>query len=393
MNLGIFLLGTAYVLSQFFRAFLAVLTSVLETDIGATPDDLAGASGLWFLAFAAMQIPVGWALDTFGPRRTAGWLLLAGGGGGAAVFALATAAWHIDVAMTLIGVGCSPVLMASFYIFGREYPPARFAVLASLMLAIGSSGNLVAAYPMALAAELIGWRAALWVLAGVSALVAFGILSRVRDPDPVEGEESGSLLALFRVRALWLIYPLIGVSYAISIAVRGLWIGPYLSDTFNATTSQIGTASLVMGIAMIVGALAYAQADRLISSRKWMIIGGSVLILIFGGVLITAPENSLLLSAAMMAGTGFFGANYAVLMAHGRSFLPPALIGRGVTMLNLFSIGGVGILQMASGRVYRAALADGAAPTEAYVAVFTLLVASLAVGLAFYLFSRDSPSG
>lgn len=392
MKAGILLLGAAYVLSQFFRAFLAVLTPVLGQDIGATPDDLARASGLWFLAFAAMQIPVGWALDTLGPRRTAGWVLLGGGSGGAAIFALATAPWHIDVAMTLIGVGCSPVLMAAFYIFGREYPPARFAVLASLMLAIGSSGNLVAAYPMALAAELIGWRASLWVLASLSALVALGIFALVRDPAPVEGEESGSLLALFRVRALWLIYPLIGVSYAISIAVRGLWIGPYLSETFDATISQIGTASLVMGIGMIIGALAYAQADRVLPSRKWMIIGGSVMIMIFGAVLIAAPESSLLLSATMMAATGFFGANYAVLMAHGRSFLPPALIGRGVTMLNLFSIGGVGILQVVSGRVYRAALADGAAPTEAYVAVFTLFIASLAFGLAFYLFSRDSPA-
>ncbi|WP_299880752.1 MFS transporter [uncultured Sulfitobacter sp.] len=392
MKAGILLLGAAYVLSQFFRAFLAVLTPILGADIGASADDLARASGLWFLAFAAMQIPVGWALDTLGPRRTAGWILLGGGGGGAAIFALATAPWHIDVAMTLIGVGCSPVLMASFYIFGREYPPARFAVLASLMLAIGSSGNLVAAYPMALAAELVGWRASLWALASLSTLVALGIFAFVRDPAPVEGEESGSLLALFRVRALWLIYPLIGVSYAISIAVRGLWIGPYLSDTFAATVSQIGTASLVMGIGMVVGALAYAQADRMLPSRKWMIVGGSVLILGFGGVLITAPTRSLLLSATMMAATGFFGANYAVLMAHGRSFLPPALIGRGVTMLNLFSIGGVGVLQVLSGRVYRSALANGAAPTEAYVAVFTLFVASLALGLAFYLFSRDSPA-
>ncbi len=59
MNAGIFLLGLAYVLSQFFRAFLAVLAPVLSRDLGVTPDDLAFASGMWFLAFAAMQIPVG----------------------------------------------------------------------------------------------------------------------------------------------------------------------------------------------------------------------------------------------------------------------------------------------------------------------------------------------
>ena len=53
MRLGLILLCAGYVLSQFFRAFLAVLTRVLEQDVGAGPEDLAFASGLWFLTFAA----------------------------------------------------------------------------------------------------------------------------------------------------------------------------------------------------------------------------------------------------------------------------------------------------------------------------------------------------
>ena len=63
MTRGIALLGLGYILSQFFRAFLAVLSPALRSDIGAGPEDLAFASGLWFFAFAAMQLPVGWALD------------------------------------------------------------------------------------------------------------------------------------------------------------------------------------------------------------------------------------------------------------------------------------------------------------------------------------------
>ena len=46
MNAGIALLAFAYVLSQFFRAFLAVLSPFLGTDIGASPEDLAFASDL-----------------------------------------------------------------------------------------------------------------------------------------------------------------------------------------------------------------------------------------------------------------------------------------------------------------------------------------------------------
>ena len=68
MYLGIAILCIAYILSQFFRSFLAVLSSVLANDIGAQPDDLAYALGLLFFVFAVMQIPVGWGLDRFGPR-------------------------------------------------------------------------------------------------------------------------------------------------------------------------------------------------------------------------------------------------------------------------------------------------------------------------------------
>ena len=68
MRAAIACLVFAYVLSQFYRAFLAVLSPLLTADIGATPEDLAAASGLWFLAFSLMQIPVGSALDRVGPR-------------------------------------------------------------------------------------------------------------------------------------------------------------------------------------------------------------------------------------------------------------------------------------------------------------------------------------
>ena len=78
MKAGLFFLVLGYVLSQFYRSFLAVLTPVLGADLGATAADLSFASGLWFFVFAAMQIPVGWALDRFGPRRTAALLLALG---------------------------------------------------------------------------------------------------------------------------------------------------------------------------------------------------------------------------------------------------------------------------------------------------------------------------
>ena len=44
-----------------------MLTPELEGSIGASPVDLAAASGIWFLVFALMQVPVGELLDRVGP--------------------------------------------------------------------------------------------------------------------------------------------------------------------------------------------------------------------------------------------------------------------------------------------------------------------------------------
>ncbi len=388
MKSGLVVLCLAYVLSQFFRAFLAVLSLDLEKDIDATPEDLAFASGLWFLVFAAMQLPVGWALDRVGPRLTAAALLLVGGAGGAAVFATASSAFHISVAMALIGVGCSPVLMASYFIFAREYPPARFATLAAVMLGVGSVGNLVASYPTALAVELMGWRATLLGLAVISAVIALGIWVSVRDPAKVETEHKGSVLDLLKQPALWLILPLMLVAYAPSAALRGLWAGPYLNDVFGLSTTQIGTATLIMGSAMIAGTFAYGPLDRILGTRKWVIFGGNALGAVALGLLCLWIDSAIWVSVLLLAVIGFLGASFPVIMAHGRAFVPPHLVGRGVTLLNLFGIGGVGIAQFVTGRIHAANTAAGAAAP--YLAIFGFFAVTLAIGCVIYLFSRDN---
>lgn len=389
MRAGLILLCLAYVLSQFFRAFLAVLAKVLEADIGTGPEALAQASGLWFLSFAAMQLPVGWALDKIGPRRTAWVLLLVGGAGGSVIFAMATSALHINIAMLLIGIGCSPVLMASYYIFARQFPAAQFATLAALMLGVGSVGNLVASYPMAFAAEHLGWRASLYGLAAISGLVALGIAILVRDPEPAETDVKGSVLDLLKMPALWVIFPIMLVNYLPVAGIRGLWIGPYLSDIYGATTAQIGTASLIMGVAMIIGTLCYGPLDRIFGTQKWVIFTGNLLCAVVIGALVLFGSSGMAVAIALCAAIGFFGMSFPVIIAHARGFIPAHLAGRGVTLMNLFGIGGVGLMQFASGRFHSHVAATHGIET-AYVALFALFGLLLAMGLAVYLFSRDA---
>lgn len=389
MRLGLILLCAGYVLSQFFRAFLAVLAGVLERDVGAGPEDLAFASGLWFLTFAAAQIPVGAALDKIGPRRTAAVILALGGGGGAALFAMATTPLHIWVAMGLIGVGCSPVLMASYFIFARMYPAAMFATLGAVMIGVGSLGNLAGSAPLAWAIGAFGWRETIWGLSALALILALGIWLTVQDPPRIVTAEKGSVFDILRMPALWVIFPLLMVNYAPAAGLRGLWVGPYLADVHGATEGLIGTATLVMGMAMIAGSFLYGPLDRIFGTRKWAIFGGNALSCVALTALALWPQPGFVTAVILFAVIGFFGMSFPLIMAHSRSFVPPHLAGRGITLMNLISIGGVGVLQVATGPLYRA-VADPAAPAaQPYAVLFGFFALLVLIGLVVYLFSRD----
>ena len=386
MRAGIACLTLAYGLSQFYRAFLAVLSPILQADLGILPGDLATASGIWFAAFALMQIPIGEALDRVGPRLTAA-VLHGIGAVGVALFATADGAGQIQVAMGLIGVGCAPVLMASYYIFARIYPAAVFATLAAWIIAIGNLGNIAATKPLAWAIAAYGWRETLWGMAGFTMMVALSVFVFLRDPARLPPGEKGSLLDLLRMRALWPVMLMMAACYAPAASLRGLWVGPWFADAFGADAARIGTVTLFMGLAMIAGNFAYGPMDRWLGTRKGVVMGGNLVVLACFVALWALPQTGGVTTIAIVAAVGLFGSTFPVVMAHGRAFLPVHLVGRGVTLINLFGIGAAGLVQMATGRIHAAGA--GMAPAGQYGAIFLFLAGFVAVGLLIYAFSRD----
>lgn len=385
---GIAILAVTYVLSQFFRSFLAVLAPVLVAELGVGEAALATAAGVWFIAFALMQFPVGWALDRYGPRRTASVLLLAAVAG-AALFSLAEGPAAIITAMALIGIGCSAVLMAAFYILARRFPPRRFAMFASWIVAFGLSGGVLGSAPLALATEAFGWRAVMAGLACVTLGAALAVAAWVRDPPAANTPEGGeSLFTLLKMRQLWPLMAIAFVAYAPAANLRGLWAGPFLADIHGYDIEAIGRATFVMAIALILGTITYGPLDVLFNSRKWVPFGGVAIVGVSLAGLAATSGGSATVAIILLTAVTFFGAGYALIMAHARAMVPAHLIGRGVTLMNFFSIGGAGVIQFLSGGVF--ATASGhTSPEAAYAILFGFYALLLAAGLAAYSFSRD----
>ena len=391
---GIAALAIAYVLSQFYRSFLAVLTPALTAELGATKAQLSLASGAFFIAFALAQFAIGVSLDRFGPKRTASLLLALGGAGGAFVFAAAFEPWMITAAMVLIGIGCAPVLMATLFIFARLYSTARFAVLTSWMVAFGTAGNVIGAAPLANAVEAFGWRPVMAGLGVITFAVALAMLALVKDPVRPAGMHAESVgfagfRDLLRMRVLWPIIPLTALNYAPAAGIRGLWAGPYLADVYGADALIIGRATLFMALAMIAGSFVYGPLDTIFRTRKWVAVVGNAFSLAAIAYLAIFTVTSVPETTVALVIIGMCGMGYGMLMAHARAFLPPHLLGRGVTLMNFFSIGGVGMMQFATGAVVTANVVPSE-PAAAYTALFTFYAVTLGIALLIYLFARDA---
>lgn len=378
----------AYVLSQFFRAFLAVVSADLLRDLALDAAGLGTLAASWFFAFALAQVPIGLALDRFGPRRT-----LATGMCSAVVGAGWLAASHglpdASAAMALIAVGCAPVLMCGFYLIGRNYPPRRFATLSSLLLGFGSLGDPLSGAPLALAVAQWGWRSTIAGMAGVTALSAVLVAGLLRDPPRAAGPAAGTSLlrgigAIVALRALWPILPLAFVSYAAVIATRGVWITPYLGTVHGFDVAAQSLAATAMGLVMAGGALLYAPLNRLWGGPKRTVSIGIAITVAGWLALGLFGDRSSALAITMLLVVGCFGAPFAIVMAHARSFMPTHLLGTGVTLMNLVFMGGVSVGQWLSGRYIRAAELAGLEPALLYGRMFLAFGFILLLVLVIY---------
>jgi MFS family permease len=387
---GIIILAAAYVVSHFYRSFLAVLSPQLSTELGLSPAQLSDALGAWFAAFALSQFLVGVLLDKFGPRWTTAGLFSLCGGGGGLLLASAQSGTAVLIAMILLGIGCAPILMASVYIFKRSYDNRKFATLTSTFMAVGLMGNILGSSPLALAMEAFGWRGVMDGLALLSVVLSALIVVTVKDPVALsdKGQQRGGYLEILKMRELWFIFPLVFINYGVVGGIRGLWAGPYLDLVHGMDAIGIGSVMLAMAIAMALGSFVYGPADRIFNTRKWVVLTGgtSSLICLFYWSLnpVASPETITILLVIM----GFSSLFYGVLMAHATANIPARLTGRGVTLVNFFNMGGVGILQWSSSEVYRRQ-SNTLEPQAGFEGVLLLYLAVFVIALAIYAFSRD----
>ena len=321
----------------------AVLAPTLVAEFGLSASGLGLLSSMYFLSFAFCQLPVGVAMDRFGPRRVNAALLLVAAAGGF-WFAHAESAAAAIAARALIGIGVSACLMASLTAFVLWYPAERISTMNAIAFSAGAIGAMTATVPLELLLRVWPWRDAFMLI--VAATLAVSLVLWLWVPErSARSSHDGlreilrGLGELLRDSAFLRLSICLGASQFAAVALQTLWIATWLRDVAGYTPAEVARGLLAVNVAMIVGYMGFGRgADAL--QRQ----GRSALPLLLGGVALSSVSLGLVIVTKVFAlWLVFVAAGTSVVLAYSilSRRLPKAMAGRANTAINVFGFVGM----------------------------------------------------
>ena len=378
--------AAGYFFSYFLRNANAIIAPELTRELGLSAADLGALTGAYLATFAAAQLPLGIALDRFGPRRVEGTLLLLAAAG-CALFAVAAGLPGLALARALIGLGVSACLMGSFATFARWFPAERQPSLNGAVMAFGAAGALSASQPLLWLVEQLGWRGMFGAFAGVGLLLALGIFSTPEKPVPGSG---ASLRAQIREiggiatsRAYWVFAPQATFMIGGFMALQSLWAVPFMLEADGLVREVAAVHLLRSALGMLIGFIAIAflaaPIERRMPLERVLAIGVGLAVAAQAGIVAGFDRHGLLW---LLLGICYGASNLSYALLQRR--FPLHLAGRVNTTLNLLAFAGAFFIQWGYGLAIEVLLAGGSTPAAAHRLVMGGLTALMAAGWAWY---------
>jgi MFS family permease len=366
-----------YYIAYLFRTINAVMAAPLAMELGLGADDLGLLTSVYFLTFAAAQIPIGILLDRYGPRRVQSALLVIAAIG-STLFAVSDHFLMLLVGRALIGLGVASAMTGGLKALVLWFPGDRVPLLNGLMVMFGALGAVTATLPADLLLDWIGWRELFGLFAALTAASAVMIYLIVPEATPVpSGAVSAGLRKVYADPRFWRVAPLSASCIGTAWALQGLWAAQWLRDVEGLDRTDVVFHLFAMSVALSLGAILLGvAADRL--RRRG--IGPEVLLGLVAAVFITTqfalilrlPLPSYLQWAVVAAVGAATVLSFAILA----EYFPKQLAGRANGALNLFHIAVAFAVQYTTGVVLQHWTPEaGHYPEIAYQTAFALNLA------------------
>ena len=386
-----FVFAYGYFLSCLLRAITATLSPVLTSEFNLLSADLGLLAGGYFLGFACMQIPLGYLLDKYGPKKiVSSFLLIALVGTGS--FALAESFSGLLISRILIGIGVSACLMAPLTGYRIWYAENQQQRANSWMLMIASLGFLSSTLPVQLLLPSFGWR---WIFGGITILILVSIIlmlvfipkwNLIKSNQLEEPTNKGTLSEVWKSKFFISVIPMGLFNYGGLMAIQTLWAGPWMIRVAGYTPLQSATGLFWINVTMLVSFFVWGYFLPKISS-----IGFSATKILRLGL----PISFCIMLTIIILGSkaGAFYLTLFILSSIFLSVTQPAVglafsgysAGKALTSFNLLIFAGTFIMQWLMGFVIDITKSFGYSEITAFKSAFSVFLVLSLVSYLFFL--------
>jgi MFS family permease len=384
--------AAAYFLSYLFRMINGTISGALIADFHLDAGNLGLLTAIYFLPFAAAQLPLGALIDSLGPRRVQSALLICAALG-AGCFAAAGSLPGLLAGRLLIGLGVSGALMAGLKAIVLWAPKDRVPLFNGFLVMIGGLGAIAATKPVEIVLTVTDWRGLFVALGALTFLAAVAIRAVVPEKEAVRREVKWSQIGkgmgqAFGNPTFWRLAPLSAIVIATAWSAQGLWAARWFADVDALAPGAVASRLFWMSVTLTLGAaLIGIVADRVkrygVSSSAIFGTACGIFIVIQVAVL----ERVAIPDAILWAGFAIFGGMTVLSYSMVAELFPQEAIGRTNGALNVLHIGTACVLQYAMGLITACWPVDAAGqyPVIAYRAAFGLPLLLETVALVWFL--------
>ena len=342
-----------YFLSCLLRAVTATLSPVLSSEFNLNAGDLGLLAGGYFLGFATMQIPLGYLLDNYGPKKiVSAFLLIAIIG--TLSFAVAQNFSGLLISRVLIGIGVSACLMGPLTGYRIWFKDKYQQRSNSWMLMVASLGFVFSTLPVQILLPFFGWRYIFFTIAGLIVICIFLLFIFLPNWENQNStkitNKSGNLSEVWSNKFFQSTIPLGLFNYGGIMAIQTLWAGPWMVRVTGYTPLESATGLFWINVTMLIAFLIWGYLLPKISSS----VKDAVKLIKLG-----LPISYIILFILIILGekAGVFLITFYILTSIVLSLAQPAvamkfptnLAGKSLTSFNLLIFVGTFIVQWSIG--------------------------------------------
>ena len=254
----VFALG--YFISTLLRAITATISTELVLEFNLTSGELGLLGGGYFLGFASVQIPLGYLLDSKGPRKIVSYFLSLSIIG-LILFATAQNLTMLLISRILIGIGVGACLMGPLTAYRIWFQDETQQRTNSWMLMVGAIGMLSSSLPVQYFLPLVGWRVIFLFLA----LLTFVCISLIIIFIPKWQSKSigNKNLNESKLSTVWKnplfksLVPMGFFNYGGLFAIQTLWAGPWMIRVSGYTPEESAQGLFIIYLCMLISFLVW----------------------------------------------------------------------------------------------------------------------------------------